>query len=551
MSTRAKYRSRSGPHAARRRWLMQAAALTGATALPFWVRRAAAQPQPPLNTMPRMALVIGNTNYIDAPLKNPGNDAKGMARELQKLNFQVSLKLDAGKNEMIEAIRAYAAELGRKKCVGMFYYAGHGAQLAWKNYLIPVDAAIDRVEDMQTKTVELNSLLDGLLKAQNPMNVIILDACRDNPFGGRTQTQQKGLSQFDAPPGSLLAYATAPGNTAGDGEGANGLYTENLLRELKVPEARIEDVFKRVRLSVRRRSEGLQIPWESTSLEEDFYFLPPQRVDEMSEAEVEKRFNEELAAWERVKDAREPGPLEDFLRRFPSGPFSELAQLRIERELAARGEKRIRIAAQDGNPFTRGSAEANLKWQVGDSYVYRITDLLGVETSRNVTQTVTAVTAEEVHYSNGIITDLLGNVLRRAGGRIYSPNQLDPLEYAVGKQWVTQYRITTPRGATGRNEMDLRIAGREQVTVPAGTFNAFRIEGHGVFEEESGRVEVTTLVKWVAPDRLRREVAMEETRERGGRNLARGRRRRGGRGSGGAARSAHSFRWELASFKQA
>ena len=121
-----------------------------------------------------------------------------------------------------------------------------------------------------------------------------------------------------------------------------------------------------------------------------------------------------------------------------------------------------------------------------------------------------------MRYGNGLVTDLLGNVLRRAGGRIYTPNQLEPLEYVVGKQWVTQYRITTPKGTTGRNEMELRIVGREPVTVPAGTFNAFRIEGRGVFEEESGGVEVTTLIKWVAPDRLRREVAMEETRERGG-----------------------------------
>ena len=124
---------------------------------------------------------------------------------------------------------------------------------------------------MHLALADLNVLLQGLTRANNPMNVVILDACRDSPFGRRVPVEQKGLSQFDAPPGSLLAYATSPGNVASDGEGANGLYTENLLRELKVPEAKIEDVFKRVRLNVRRRSNGQQIPWESTSLEEDFY----------------------------------------------------------------------------------------------------------------------------------------------------------------------------------------------------------------------------------------------------------------------------------------
>jgi hypothetical protein len=531
--------------AARRRWLIQAGALASSSALPLWVPRVGAQAQSILSALPRVALVIGNTKYVEAPLKNPGNDAKGIAGELQKLGFQVNLKLDAGRNEMIEAIRAFGAELGKKKGVGMFYYAGHGAQLAWKNYLIPVDAVIDRVEDMQTKTVELNSLLEGLIKAQNPMNVIILDACRDNPFGTKVRSQQKGLSQFDAPPGSLLAYATSPGNTAADGDGANGLYTENLLREIKVPEAKIEDVFKRVRLNVRRKSEGQQIPWESTSLEEDFWFLPPKNPQQPSESEKDKWFEEELALWEKIKSATAPGPLEDFLRGFPSGPFSELAQLQLERVLAALGEKRIRIASQDGNPFTGGSAEANTRWQVGDSYSYRRIDLLGVEAPRDVAQTVNEIAGGEVRYSNGIVTDLLGNLLRRPGGRIYSPNQLEPLDYVVGKQWVTQYRITTPKGGTGRNEMALRIIGREPVTVPAGTFNAFRIEGRGVFEEESGRVEVTTLTKWVAPDRLRREVAVEETRERSGGG---GGRRGGGRGRG--SRVTMSVRWELASFRQ-
>ena len=320
----------------RRRWLKQAGVLASSTALPFWIPGTSAQTQTMLNTLPRVALVIGNTSYVDAPLKNPANDARAIAGELQRFGFQTVLKLDAGRTEMIEAIRAFADTLAQKKGVGTFYYAGHGAQIAWKNYLIPVDAVIDRLEDMQAKTVELKALLDGLVRAQNPMNVIILDACRDNPFGNKVHAQQKGLSQFDAPPGSLLAYATSPGNVAADGEGANGLYTENLLRELKAPETKIEDVFKRVRLAVRRSSQGQQLPWESTSLEEDFYFLPPKQVRKLSEDELEKQFEEELAIWEKIKDLKEPAPIEDYLRRFPSGKFSELAQFRLTRVLAQR-----------------------------------------------------------------------------------------------------------------------------------------------------------------------------------------------------------------------
>ena len=320
----------------RRRWMKQAGALASSAALPLWIPGSSAQSPPDLSALPRAALVIGNTRYAESPLKNPVNDAQAIGAQLQQLKFKVDLLLDAGRAQMASSIQGFGADLAKTRGVGLFYYAGHGAQLAWRNYLIPVDAEVDRLEEMRDKTVELNSLLQGLIKAGNPMNVIILDACRDNPFGTKVPTEQKGLSQFDAPPGSLLAYATAPGRTAADGTGANGLYTENLLRELGVPATKIEDVFKRVRLAVRRESEGRQVPWESTSLEEDFYFLPRGNLKPLSEEEMMRQFEEELAIWEKIKDARDPAPLEDYLRRYPSGKFSELAQFKLNRMLAQR-----------------------------------------------------------------------------------------------------------------------------------------------------------------------------------------------------------------------
>ncbi|MBI3376417.1 MAG: caspase family protein [Betaproteobacteria bacterium] len=328
------------PNRVRRRILQAGVAAGSLLALP---RLGPGQSQSPLNTLPRFALVIGNSKYAEAPLRNPGNDAKAISGELMQFGFKAELQIDAGRAQMADAIQAFSNELAKSKGVGLFYYAGHGAQLAWRNYLIPVDAAIDRLEDLRDKTVELNSLLQGLVKARNPMNVIILDACRDNPFGTKVPTEQKGLSQFDAPHGSLLAYATSPGTAATDGEGANGLYTENLLREIKVPEAKIEDVFKRVRLNVRLKSEGQQIPWESTSLEEDFYFQPPRQTKALSEEELEKQFEEELAIWDQIKGAKEPAPIENYLRRYPSGKFSELAQFRLNR-LRAQREAAVRIA---------------------------------------------------------------------------------------------------------------------------------------------------------------------------------------------------------------
>ncbi len=498
---------------ARRRWLIQAGALASSSALPLWVPRVGAQSQSTLNALPRVALVIGNTKYVEAPLKNPGNDAKGIAGELQQLGFQVNLKLDAGRNDMIEAIRAFGGELAKKKGVGMFYYAGHGAQLAWKNYLIPIDAIIEKVEDMQAKTVELNSLLEGLIKAQNPMNVIILDACRDNPFGTKVRSQQKGLSQFDAPPGSLLAYATSPGNTAGDGDGANGLYTENLLREIKVPEAKIEDVFKRVRLNVRRKSEGQQIPWESTSLEEDFYFLPPAHIKKLSEAEIEKAFNEELAVWEKIRDAKAPGPLEEYLRKNPSGRYSELAQFQLDRVLARQGEKKIEAVSAAANPFTKGTARVDTNFKIGDSYSYRELDLYTKLETRNFRNVVTEITDNEVIFNKGVlITDLFGNIAKLPNGNRYSGAQFFIPEYSVGKKWTTRFKVITPGGLTNETDYEFKVVAREQVVVPAGTFDAYRVEGQGWTNLAKGGSLNLQNTYWVSPG-IRRVVANEIKRK--------------------------------------
>jgi len=254
---------------------------------------------------PKVALVVGNGKYKDAPvLKNAPNDARAIAETLKGAGFAVTLLLDSNREALIGAIRDYVHAMEQKKAVGLFYFAGHGVQLDWRNYMLPVDAVIDTVDDVGKQSVDIARLMEGLVKAANPMNVIILDACREDPFG-KSRKPQKGLSQMDAPTQTILAYATSPGNVASDGDGANGLYTESLLREMKVPEAKIEDVFKRVRLAVRRKSNGAQIPWESTSLEEDFWFIPPKDLKQISDSERERLLKEEQAAWERAKQAAE------------------------------------------------------------------------------------------------------------------------------------------------------------------------------------------------------------------------------------------------------
>ena len=222
----------------------------------------------------RVAMVVGNGAYRSAPLPNPVNDARAMAELFGQAGFTVDSRLDAKRGELMAAIERLGIAARRPETRQVvFYYAGHGAQLDWRNYLLPVDAEVDTVAQVKERCVDLGLLLGLLGAARDKTFVIILDACRDDPFGGAYRPQQKGLSQFDAPVGSLLAYATSPGSVAADGGGKNGLYTENLVRELSVRGTRIEDAFKRVRLNVRLTSRGAQIPWETTSLEDDVFLF--------------------------------------------------------------------------------------------------------------------------------------------------------------------------------------------------------------------------------------------------------------------------------------
>ncbi|MEY2954104.1 MAG: hypothetical protein RLZZ401_2191 [Pseudomonadota bacterium] len=283
----------------------------------------------------RMALVIGNATYPTSPLANPRNDASAMAELLTRAGFKVAQHLDTDLEQLQAAVNKFGTAIKDPKVkFGLFYYAGHGLQQDWRNYLVPVSARIRVSADVPRQTVDVSQLLNYMEHAQGRSFLIILDACRDDPFAGTFKPPAKGLSQFDAPVGSLLAYATAPGNVAQDGTGQNGLYTSHLLREFAVPGARLEDAFKRVRLNVRLASKGQQIPWESTSLEEDLYLFP-HRSRTMSDAEKDQLLEKEMTSWLRVKSSQDPEVLAGFIREFPSGSASELAQSRMTRLLSA------------------------------------------------------------------------------------------------------------------------------------------------------------------------------------------------------------------------
>jgi hypothetical protein len=282
----------------------------------------------------RLALIIGNSSYRDAPLVNPANDARAIGALFTQAGFTVDSRLDTTRADMMDAIERFGAAAKRPETkLVVFYYAGHGAQLDWRNYLLPVDAVVQKQDDLKQRCVDLGLLLGQFSAAKDKTFVVILDACRNNPFGSAYRPQQKGLSQFDAPVGSLLAYATAPGNVAADGEGKNGLYTEHLVRELGQRGTRIEDALKRVRLNVRLASHGEQIPWETTSLEDDVFIFGEGRK-KLSESELEQLVEADVTEWARIKSSKKISDWVSYLQTFPNGRFAEIAQLRLARLLA-------------------------------------------------------------------------------------------------------------------------------------------------------------------------------------------------------------------------
>ncbi len=222
----------------------------------------------------RLALVVGNGAYKTGPLRNPGNDASSVGSALEASGFTVTTLVDADREAMKRGIRAFAETLrgAGEDSVAVFYYAGHGVQVKGRNYLVPLKAELTSAADVEFETIEAQWVLDLIGDSRAGLSVIILDACRNNPFRAISRSADRGLARMDAPRGSILAYSTAPGEVALDGEGTNSPYTAALAKAMRVPGLKIEEMFKQVRREVLAATGDRQIPWESSSLIGDFYF---------------------------------------------------------------------------------------------------------------------------------------------------------------------------------------------------------------------------------------------------------------------------------------
>jgi hypothetical protein len=469
----------------RRRWLQQA----GAGGLAAWWASVA----PAASGPPRVALVIGNAAYSMAPLRNPVRDARAMEAMLRSQGFEVVSLPDADRAGMHRAIAETAARLRGHQATGLLYYAGHGVQIDWRNYMLPVDVQLQTTADVATQGVDVQRVLSAFREAGTRTNILVLDACRDNPFGAG---HARGLAPMDAPPGTFFAYATAPGNVADDGseDDGNGLYTRFLLQELRRPQARIEDVFKRVRLQVRQATQGRQIPWESTSLEEDFIFASGDLVAPASTAERLREFDGQRAAWARVSSTARVEDLVAFVDRDPGGPFAELAQFAIDRlsppQLVPQLPEALRV---------RPPAAGADRYRVGDAWEMEWIDHLGGRRERRPYE-VTRVDGLRVWVNGGrVVMDQMGNIIENELGRRDPGILMVPSELAVGRRWRSAYSSTPIGGGViSRIVIDHRVEALEDIEVPAGRFRAWRVvmKGSSVRPSDASQLLATM---WVDP----------------------------------------------------
>lgn len=232
------------------------------------------------SSLRRIAYLIGNAVYEDSTvLYNPVNDATDLGKNLKGLGFEVHQFENVNRADFQRVLNVYGRDLSKdpEHTVGLFFYAGHAMQIDGRNFLMPTDAIeFDDAGEAEEVCITLDTILATIDNAHNKMNIIVLDACRTNPFrldnGYIPRREASGLAAVEAPVGTLIAYSTSPGSVALDGDGLNGLYTQELIKAIHIPDLTIEQVFKKVRTQVKEISDGEQIPWENSSLESEFYF---------------------------------------------------------------------------------------------------------------------------------------------------------------------------------------------------------------------------------------------------------------------------------------
>ncbi len=279
----------------------------------------------------RVALIIGNADYKFAPLKNPVNDAEDMKTSIKKLGFDVIFLKNASYKSMDLGIKNFKKKLGND-IIGLFYFSGHGVQYDGMNYMIPADISEPTVSAIKYKSIPIEYVLSNMEETNNQVNIIVLDACRNNPFKNGTRAVRKGLAQITAPSGSLIAYATSPGEVAEDGVGRNSPYTKYLKKFILDQDLYLEEIFKKVRNAVQKETKKRQTPWESTSLDGDDIYLAGTINHQQIEEERKRKQQEGLAEEERKRRQQERLAEEERKRKEQEKQRKEQEKRRKEEE---------------------------------------------------------------------------------------------------------------------------------------------------------------------------------------------------------------------------
>lgn len=293
----------------------------------------------------RVALVMGVGAYTAIPpLANPANDARALAEQLRRIGFDTDLVLDPDRGAMEQAVR----RLGQRAVgaeAALFFYAGHALEFAGRNWLLPVSTDIRNDRDLRFEALELDSVLAQLESAR--VSIVLLDGCRDNPFRLRLASATRGiatgpgLSPVRAAVGTLIAFATAPGEVAEDGTGQNSPFTAALLRRVATPGLELRAMMAEVRREVREATGGRQVPWEHSAMEGAFYFVPAAIAVPTAPAPITpappRDERAEILFWETVRGSNAAADFRAYLDRFPNGTFAPLARTRLQALEAAPG----------------------------------------------------------------------------------------------------------------------------------------------------------------------------------------------------------------------
>jgi hypothetical protein len=311
----------------------------------------------------RVALVIGNASYTStAPLRTPVNDATEVAAALERLGFDVVRGINLDYDGMRNKVKVFTERLSGAQ-VGLFYYGGHGLQVSGKNYLIPVDAKLNTASDLDFSAIDIDLVLRNM-ERETPTNIVFLDACRDNPLatnlarsmGTRSGAVTRGLAPVEGGVGTLIAFATQPGNVALDGIMRHSPFAAALLKTIEQPGLPISDIMISVRQDVLRETGNRQVPWDHSSLTGQFYFVPPAPPAALAALAAVvtpdvKPPNFELAFWDSIKNEKNPRLFEAYLNRYPDGAFAEIARINLEgtktEALHSREQESDKVAISD------------------------------------------------------------------------------------------------------------------------------------------------------------------------------------------------------------